>query len=138
MPNDLGNLPGDLNFTLAERISFDYGSGVVIGERGEILTVYHVVKGASRLIVRAAERQSFEAEIIAADPRSDLAVIAPIETPGRPVPKLKPIAVGDASKLRRGSFLVALGNPFQCRLGRQALGELGHPFQCCTADGGGP
>ncbi len=39
--------------------------------------MYHVVKGARELIVRAADRQEFKAEIIAADPRSDLAVIAP-------------------------------------------------------------
>ena len=35
-------------------VSFDYGSGVVIGDRGEILTTFHVVKGAARLVVRAA------------------------------------------------------------------------------------
>ncbi len=93
-------------------VSFDYGSGVVIGDRGEILTTFHVVKGAARLVVRAAERQSFEAEILAADPRSDLAVIAPRELPGLAPPKLKPIALGDSTRLRKGSFLMALGNPF--------------------------
>ena len=30
-------------------ISFDFGSGVVIGDRGEILTAFHVVRGAARL-----------------------------------------------------------------------------------------
>jgi len=93
-------------------VSFDYGAGVVVGERGEILTAFHVVKGAKRLEVRAWGRQQFEAELIAADPRSDLAVIAPRELPGFPPPKLKPIAIGDSSKLRKGSFLLALGNPF--------------------------
>jgi S1-C subfamily serine protease len=92
--------------------SFDYGSGVVIGPKGAILTAFHVVKGASRLIVRAADRQAFEAEIIAADPRSDLAVIAPRESPGINPPKLDPLAIGDSNKLRKGSFLVALGNSF--------------------------
>src|SRR4051812_20904546 len=32
-----------------EMVSFDYGSGVVIGNAGEILTAFHVVKGAERL-----------------------------------------------------------------------------------------
>jgi S1-C subfamily serine protease len=96
----------------ADWVSFDYGSGVVIGSRGEILTAYHVVKGARRLEVRATGHQQFEAEIIAADPRSDLAVIVPRDVPGVPPPNLKPITIGDASKLRKGSFLVALGNPF--------------------------
>lgn len=93
-------------------LSFDYGSGVVIGNKGEILTAYHVVKRARRLVVRATGRQAFEADIIAADPRSDLAVIVPREGPGLVPPKLKPIALGDATTLRKGSFLVALGNPF--------------------------
>ena len=67
----------------ADLISFDFGSGVVIGDKGEILTLYHVVRGARELTVRAADRQEFDAEIIAADPRSDLAVIVPIENDGR-------------------------------------------------------
>jgi S1-C subfamily serine protease len=93
-------------------LSFDYGSGVVIGDRGQILTAFHVVRGAARLGVRAAGRQSFDAEVIAADPRSDLAVIAPRLSRGGEPPHLKPLAIGDASRLRKGSFLIALGNPF--------------------------
>jgi serine protease Do len=93
-------------------ISFDFGSGVVIGDKGQILTMYHVVKGARELFVRAADRQQFKAEIIAADPRSDLAVIAPIEGDAAEFPKLKPLAVGDAGKLRKGAFLISLGNSF--------------------------
>jgi serine protease Do len=93
-------------------ISFDFGSGVVIGSEGQILTAYHVVKGARQLIVRAADRQEFDAEIIAADPRSDLAVIAPSENEGGDPPKLKPLVIGDAGTLRKGAFLIALGNSF--------------------------
>jgi S1-C subfamily serine protease len=93
-------------------VSFDYGSGVVIGNGSEILTAFHVVKGAQRLEVRAEKRQAFEAEVIAADPRSDLAVIVPREGAGLAPPKLKPIAMGDAAHLRKGAFLVCLGNPF--------------------------
>jgi serine protease Do len=96
----------------ANMISFDFGSGVVIGPAGQILTAYHVVKGARQLTVRAADRQEFDAEIIAADPRSDLAVIAPSENDGGDPPKLKPLAIGDAGTLRKGAFLIALGNSF--------------------------
>ncbi len=97
---------------LADQISFDFGSGVVVGTEGQILTAYHVVKGASQLQVRAAERQQFEAEIIAADPRIDLAVIVPVAIAGMPMPKLRPIPLGDSATLRKGAFLIALGNPF--------------------------
>jgi len=93
-------------------LSLDFGSGVVIGEKGQILTAYHVVKGARQLIVRAWGRQQFDAEIIAADPRIDLAVIVPIEVEGAGAPRLKPLPIGDAARLRKGMFLVALGNAF--------------------------
>jgi S1-C subfamily serine protease len=100
------------DFETAEAISFDFGSGVVIGDEGQILTAFHVVRGAARLAVRASDRQQFDAEIIAADPRSDLAVIVPIAVPGSLPPRLKPIGLGNAEQLRKGSFLIALGNPF--------------------------
>jgi serine protease Do len=93
-------------------LSSDYGSGVAIGENGEILTTFHVVKGASRLLVRAQGVREFDAEVIAADPRSDLAVIAPRPAPGLGPIKLKPITMGDATRLRKGHFLLSLGNPF--------------------------
>ena len=96
--------------------SFDYASGVVIGPQGQILTTFHTVQGADAILVRAARHQEFFAEIIAADPRSDLAVIVPKITTvagaeNKP-PVLKPLPLGDAGKLRRGAFLLALGNPF--------------------------
>ncbi len=111
-PARLDPFGGQLNPEAAEFRSFDYGSGVVIGDEGEILTAYHVVIKASRLVVRAVGRTQFNAEIVAADPRSDLAVIAPIRQPGTRGPKLTPIALGNADALRKGSFLLALGNPF--------------------------
>jgi serine protease Do len=93
-------------------VASDYGSGVVVGDRAEILTTFSVVKGASRLLVRAPGVREFFAEVIAADPRSDLAVIAPRPVPGHRPPVLKPIALGDGARLRKGMFLLALGNPF--------------------------
>ncbi|MGC8641946.1 MAG: trypsin-like peptidase domain-containing protein [Isosphaeraceae bacterium] len=100
------------NTVVPDTISFDFGSGVVVGDEGQILTAYHVVRGAASLEVRAADRQVFSAEIIAADPRSDMAVIVPIVDAGSPPPRLKPIVLGDSTRLRKGSFLIALGNPF--------------------------
>ena len=116
-------IPGPLSDEERDAISFDFGSGVVIGDQGEILTAFHVVQGASRLTVRAVDRQVFQAEVIAADPRSDLAVIAPVSVPGEAPPKLKPLPIGDAATLRKGSFLVALGNPYNAaRDGRASAG----------------
>lgn len=89
----------------------DFASGAVIGERGEILTTYHSLKGAAQIVVRAPGRQLFTAEIIAADPRSDLAVIAPVQSALGAV-RLRPIRMGKAESLRQGSFLIALGNAY--------------------------
>src|SRR4051794_31261537 len=106
-------------------LASDVGSGVVVGPRGQILTAFHVVRGARALYVRAVGRQEFEAEIIAADPRSDLAVIGPRPAPGQPPPDLKPLALGDAAKLRKGAFLVALGNPFNAARDGKASASWG-------------
>jgi S1-C subfamily serine protease len=99
----------------------DFGGGVVIGPEGQILTTFHLLKGAGRIRVRAPGA-AFDAEILAADPRTDLAVIVP--RPGATLSKpLPPLVLGDASKLRQGSFLVALGNPFNsARDGRASAG----------------
>ena len=90
--------PINIRRRCANMISLDNGSGVVIGDRGEILTLFHVVRGASELIVRAAGKQQFAAEIIAADPRSDLAVIVPVSSDGDEPPELKPIKIGDSER----------------------------------------
>ncbi|MFO0959197.1 MAG: serine protease, partial [Isosphaeraceae bacterium] len=66
-------LPQQLDQNDPNAVSYDYGSGVVIGDRGEILTAFHVVKGAARLEIRAPKVNQFHAEILAADPRTDLA-----------------------------------------------------------------
>jgi serine protease Do len=108
-----------------DQISFDFGSGVVVGSEGQILTAYHVVRGAARLSVRAADRQRFEAEIIAADPRSDLAVIVPMAVPGMPPPMLRPMPLGDATHMRKGAFLLAIGNPFNAAQDGKPSASLG-------------
>lgn len=90
----------------------DYGCGVVVGAGGEILTAYHVVQGSVRIFVRMPGTSGFDAEVIAADPRSDLAVIAPRLAPGQEPPRFSPLPLGDADQLRKGAFLIALGNPY--------------------------
>ncbi len=90
----------------------DFSSGVIIGDAGEILTTYHSLRGAIRIWVRTEKRQEFEAEILAADPRSDLAVIVPREGQALDLARLRPMAVGDASGMRPGTFLIALGNSY--------------------------
>ena len=91
----------------------DFGSGVVIGPEGQILTTFHLVRGSARIFVRAPGGVAFDAQILAADPRSDLAVLVPRPSlDDRPPPALTSLLLGDADALRKGSFLIALGNPY--------------------------
>lgn len=122
-PNAFGTIdPLSSNY-----VAYDYASGVVVGDGTRILTTYHAVIGAERLVVRAPGLAPFDAEILAADPRSDLAVLVPsldqIDEKGQPL--LKPLSIGDATKLRQGSFLIALGNPFNLARDGEASASWG-------------
>jgi S1-C subfamily serine protease len=85
-----------------------YGSGVVIDDRGLVLTNYHVVRGATKVFVRLPGVPGSYADVLAADPRSDLAVLR-LLAEGR---TYKALPLGDGGKAERGQFVVALANPF--------------------------
>jgi S1-C subfamily serine protease len=97
-----------LNLANPNIVPESYGSGVVIDEAGLILTNYHVVRGASKVFVRLPERRGSYADIHAADPRSDLAVLRLLAPPAN----LKVLKFGDGGAVRRGEFVVGLANPF--------------------------
>src|SRR5260370_41573613 len=52
-----------------------YGSGVVIDEKGLVLTNEHVVRGAAKLYVRLPGKSGCYAKLLASDQRSDLAML---------------------------------------------------------------
>jgi S1-C subfamily serine protease len=84
------------------------GSGFVIDKQGDIVTNDHVVQGASSIRVGFNGGVSYPARIVGADPSSDLAVIR-VEAP---VAALHPLAFDDASAIRVGDPVYAIGNPF--------------------------
>jgi S1-C subfamily serine protease len=87
-----------------------YGSGVVLdGEGLLILTNYHVVRDAAKIYVRLPGGKGSYADIHAADPRSDLAVLRLLREKLRPLPELK---FGDGGSARKGQFVLSLANPF--------------------------
>jgi S1-C subfamily serine protease len=86
-----------------------YGSGVVIDEKGLILTNLHVVRDATRVYVRLAGGKGGFAEVYAGDPRSDLAVLRLVDPP---LPPLKVLRFGDGGAVRKGQFAISLANPF--------------------------
>lgn len=87
-------------------IPSEYGTGVVVDARGLILTAHHVLGEDSEYYVTSHDRKVYRAWVKGADPRSDLAVLA-VDTND-----LVPIRFGDASQLRRGQLVIALGNPY--------------------------
>ncbi len=89
-----------------ERVQRALGSGVIISSDGYIVTNNHVVGGADKVEVRLSDATVFPATIVGTDPKSDVAVIK-INKAGLPA-----IKIGDSSRLRIGSFVLAVGNPF--------------------------
>ncbi len=109
----------------------EFGSGVIItagngdepnGER-LVLTMFHLVKGASvvgrdapndrQLRIRLPGKQICEAKILAADPRSDLAVLR-LDLAGTKLSRedLKPFKLHEPTPPRKGQFVISLGNPY--------------------------
>jgi S1-C subfamily serine protease len=85
-----------------------FGSGVVIDEKERlILTNYHVVLKATKVYVCLPGGKGSYANIHAADPRSDLAVLQLIKA----VP-LKAIKLGDGGKVKKGQLILGLANPY--------------------------
>jgi S1-C subfamily serine protease len=95
----------------ADFVPTEYGTGVVIDAKGLILTNYHVVRSDSQHYVTTHERKTYRAKIKAADSKSDLAVLELEPAPQQPI-KLTPVKFGDASALRKGQIVIALGNPY--------------------------
>lgn len=83
------------------------GSGVIAGADGIVVSNYHVIADATDIRVVLADRREFEAEVLLADPQSDLAVLK-VEA-DEPLPALQ---LGDSDALQVGDLVLAVGNPF--------------------------
>ncbi|MCA8992048.1 MAG: trypsin-like peptidase domain-containing protein [Planctomycetaceae bacterium] len=83
------------------------GTGIVIDERGYIVTNFHVVEDAEVLKVTLSDGSFYYAKVIDTDPAEDLAIIK-IDSPR----KLKVMPMGTSSDLFLGEDVVAIGNPF--------------------------
>ncbi|HEC99970.1 MAG TPA: trypsin-like serine protease [Proteobacteria bacterium] len=84
------------------------GSGIIIDDRGYVLTNHHVIMEAQSVQVTLSDGSSYPAKLVGSDPDSDLAVIKI----AAPKSKLKSIRLGDSDKLRVGQKVLAIGNPF--------------------------
>jgi serine protease Do len=96
-----------------------FGTGVVIDQQGLILTQQHLLRAGDTHWVTTADRRVLKATIKAADPRSGLAVLS-VEAND-----LVPMPLGNAEDVRKGQFVVALGNPYAIARDGQASASWG-------------
>ena len=83
------------------------GSGFFIDQNGTIVTNHHVVEGAEEITIRASDGRELRAEIVGSDELTDLAVLRILGGGRFPY-----VTFADASHVRVGDWVVAVGNPF--------------------------
>ncbi len=84
------------------------GSGVVIDDFGDILTSLHVVTKAVDIRLTFADGTQSSAEVIAAQPENDIAVLRASQPPAL----LVPATLGNPNAMRVGDETFAVGHPF--------------------------
>ena len=90
-----------------ERKTSSLGSGVIVdSKRGLVLTNNHVIANAVQITVTLRDGRQVEAEIVGADPETDIAVLK------MNAENLTALTTTDSDDLRVGDFVVAIGNPF--------------------------
>ena len=92
--------------TPQKKKAYALGSGFIIDSSGIIVTNNHVIMGAEDILVRIEGGEDYEAEVIGADPLSDLAVLKI-----KANEKFRPVKFGDSDKARIGDWVIAIGNP---------------------------
>jgi S1-C subfamily serine protease len=84
------------------------GSGFIWDRQGRIVTNYHVLEDASRVMVTLADQSSWKAALVGVAEDKDLAVLQI----SAPADRLSPIAIGESENLLVGQKVFAIGNPF--------------------------
>lgn len=85
---------------------FGAGSGFIVSPDGVILTNAHVVRGASEVMVKLADRREFRAKVLGSDTVTDVAVLK-IDAKNLPV-----VPIGSSRSLQVGEWVLAIGSPF--------------------------
>ena len=81
------------------------GSGIILSEDGYIVTNNHVVEGGDSIAVTLDDGETYAAELIGTDVKSDIAVLK-IDAQNLPAAEF-----GDSSQVEVGEAAIAIGNP---------------------------
>ncbi len=84
----------------------NYGSGVILNEKGYILTNMHLIREADEIQITLRDGRQTNATVIGTDPATDLAVLK-IDLDDLPT-----ISIADSTSLRIGDVVLAIGNPY--------------------------
>jgi putative serine protease PepD len=82
------------------------GSGVILSSDGRILTNAHVVDGAQNVVITTSDGKKYQATVVGADTKADIAVVQASNASG-----LTAATLGDSSKLAVGQQVIAIGSP---------------------------
>jgi serine protease Do len=103
---EFGDMPFDFDNDTTPRLGF--GSGFVVDPKGVVLTNYHVIDGASEVVVTLQDGRKFTSKDIKTDPKTDLAIVR-FESK-EPLPYLE---LGDSGAMEIGDRVLAVGAPFR-------------------------
>ena len=90
-----------------QRAQVGTGSGVIINADGYIITNNHVINNAQELSVTLNNNKTFTAELIGADPSTDIALLKIDADEDLPF-----VTFGDSDQAKIGEWVLAVGNPF--------------------------
>ena len=87
---------------------FGLGSGIVVSSDAQVLTALHVLEGSREITLTFADGFRTPATVSNADPEKDIAVLTPNALPGL----IMPATIGNASGVRVGDEVFAVGHPY--------------------------
>lgn len=96
-----------------------YGSGVLVDERGFVLTAWSIALRTEALKVVTHDGRRLRAQVWRADPGLGVALLR-LEAPPGGLPSLSPLRLGDSTNLSPGDAVAAIGNPFGIIYGAEA------------------
>jgi len=90
------------------------GSGIIVDDKGHILTNNHVIDASDRLRVTLGDSKQVSAKVVGTDEETDLAVVRaePLEINSNDAVKFQPVNLGNSEELKVGQIVMAVGNPF--------------------------
>ncbi|MDO4378738.1 MAG: trypsin-like peptidase domain-containing protein [Erysipelotrichia bacterium] len=112
-----------------EYVNEGAGSGVIYSTDGYIITNNHVIEKATSIKVTLTNGEQYDAELIATDNVSDIAVIK------INVDNLPAVVLGNSDNLKVGQYCIAIGNPLGTLGGTVTNGIISALSREVTIDG---